>query len=148
MDKPIYALSIQQPWAWMICKGLKDIENRDWPMRKTIEAQRVELPLRVYVHAGQRFDNKALLADILSPWTGEALIDEATSDKIDELAKTWRQSAIIGEVTITGCVEFSMSPWFAGKYGFTLADPVLYDKPIPCRGRLGFFTPQFNEAKA
>jgi len=54
-------------------------------------------------------------------------------------------SEIIGEVDITGCVEASDSPWFTGKYGLVLANPVLYDKPIPCRGRLGFFTPDIRE---
>jgi hypothetical protein len=24
------ALSIKQPWAWLIVNGHKDIENRDW----------------------------------------------------------------------------------------------------------------------
>ena len=27
----IPALSIRQPWAWLIVNGYKDIENRDWP---------------------------------------------------------------------------------------------------------------------
>lgn len=53
--------------------------------------------------------------------------------------------AIIGEVDITGCVTESTSVWFAGPYGFTLANPVLYEKPIPCRGALGFFTPDIKE---
>ena len=26
-----------------------------------------------------------------------------------------------------------------GPYGFVLADPNAYEKPIPCRGQLGFF---------
>ena len=47
--------------------------------------------------------------------------------------------AIIGEVDITNCVDKSDSPWFVGKYGLVLANPVLYDKPIPYRGQLGFF---------
>lgn len=25
------ALSIRQPWAWLVVQGYKDIENRDWP---------------------------------------------------------------------------------------------------------------------
>lgn len=53
--------------------------------------------------------------------------------------------AIIGEVDITGCVEYSDSPWFLGPYGFTLANPVLYDEPIPCKGALGFFEPDIPE---
>ncbi len=24
------ALSVRQPWAWLIVNGCKDIENRDW----------------------------------------------------------------------------------------------------------------------
>ncbi len=50
----------------------------------------------------------------------------------------------IGEVDITGCVTESQSPWFVGKYGFTLSHPVLYDKPIPMRGQLGFFEPRIE----
>jgi hypothetical protein len=53
--------------------------------------------------------------------------------------------AIIGEVDIIDCVTESKSPWFVGPYGFTLANPVLYDKPIPCRGMLGFFEPDLKE---
>ena len=40
----IPALSIRQPWAWLIVNGHKDIENRDWPT-----VFRGEL----LVHAGQ-----------------------------------------------------------------------------------------------
>ena len=29
----IAALSIRQPWAWLIVNGYKDIENRDWPTK-------------------------------------------------------------------------------------------------------------------
>lgn len=25
-----HAISIRQPWAWLIANGFKDIENRDW----------------------------------------------------------------------------------------------------------------------
>ncbi len=27
------ALSIRQPWAWLIIHACKDVENRDWPTR-------------------------------------------------------------------------------------------------------------------
>jgi hypothetical protein len=48
---------------------------------------------------------------------------------------------IIGEVDIVDCVTKSASPWFTGKYGFLLSIPVLYDQPIPCKGKLNFFKP-------
>jgi hypothetical protein len=49
--------------------------------------------------------------------------------------------AIIGEVDIIDCVSESISPWFSGKYGFLLSNPVLYERPLPCKGKLNFFTP-------
>ena len=145
------ALSIRQPWAWLIVNGfpimeavdngdgsqrvefsgkvaLKSIENRTWPL-----PTRFPVPQRVYVHAGVRRDHDALL------WlmgkglpAGIALMLE--SDRIP-------RGAIIGEVTITDCVTESKSFWFTGPYGFVLSDPVAYETPIPCKGRLGFFEP-------
>ena len=50
-----------------------------------------------------------------------------------------RLGAIVGEVTIVDCVEWSDSPWFEGPYGYVLAHPVAYREPIPYRGQLGFF---------
>lgn len=41
---PAVALSIRQPWAWLIIHGGKDIENRTWPTR---------FRGRVAVHAGK-----------------------------------------------------------------------------------------------
>jgi tetratricopeptide (TPR) repeat protein len=41
------ALSIRQPWAWLIVHGVKDVENRTW---------RTNFRGRFLVHAGMRFD--------------------------------------------------------------------------------------------
>jgi len=47
--------------------------------------------------------------------------------------------ALVGSVEITNCVTASTSPWFFGKYGFQLQNPVAFARPIPYRGQLGFF---------
>ena len=47
--------------------------------------------------------------------------------------------AIVGEVTITDCVDSSSSPWFCGPYGFLLSSLIVYKDAIPYRGQLGFF---------
>jgi hypothetical protein len=132
------ALSIKQPWAWLICAGYKDIENRDWFIGRKVASGAVNftipLPMRIYVHAGKQSD--------LSEET-IAFIKERANPLTHEYGSTWKDvlnfGAIIGEVDITGCVKESQSPWFVGRYGFTLANPILYDKPIPYRGQLGFF---------
>jgi len=148
------ALSLKQPWAMLILAGmpvfqpvpnkdpgaaagstrvefsgkvrLKDIENRKWPLPKSFE-----VPQRVYIHASKTFDKLAL------DWLLEKGFPAFPclmlfSDRVP-------RGAIVGEVDITGCVTESESPWFFGPYGFLLANPVGYEKPIPYKGRLGFF---------
>jgi hypothetical protein len=137
------ALSIKQPWAWLICKGYKDIENRNWsfsphrelPMKAYIHASRDDSDLRdekvtefIYSRLGREQAIKYLQAQQTKVLNGERVIRYGLSF-----------GALIGEVVITGCVKESKSPWFVGPYGFVLANPVLYDKPIPYRGQLGLF---------
>ena len=126
------ALSIRQPWAWLICKGYKDIENRDWF---------TGFRGRIYVHAGKIPDDDAwdFVEDRLDYKVWDAIWDMTWLDR--NLTK----GALIGEVDIVDCVSKSESRWFVGKYGFVLKNPVLYDKPIFCRGRLGFFEVKRSE---
>jgi len=113
------ALSIRQPWAWLVVNGYKDIENRTWS---------TNFQGRIYVHAGQR--------TVADDYPGQReYITRAGIVIPFHLAR----GAIIGEVTITGCLSASDSPWFCGPYGFILEDPVAYETPIPWRGQLGFF---------
>lgn len=120
------ALSIRQPWAWLILHGGKDIENRDWPTR---------VRGRVLVHAA-----KGMTRD---EWGGawEFSAGSGASPKALEAGLTFDtidRGGIVGSVEIVGCVTDSDSRWFVGKYGFVLRDP----QPLPFtpwRGQLGFF---------
>ena len=49
------------------------------------------------------------------------------------------RGCIVGTVDIVGCVNQSNSRWFFGEYGFQLANPVAFERPIPFKGALGFF---------
>ena len=134
------ALSIRQPWAWLICKGLKDIENRDWATK---------VRGRVYIHAGKKLDLDGLSSLIHRPkprLTSRDILHRAFAQ--DEIVR----GAIIGEVDIIDCKfrfgdenDSLYSPWHTvGQYGFVLVNPVLYAKPIPCKGRLHFFEPNIG----
>lgn len=152
------ALSIKQPWASLIIYGLpetkavlcedgkrqrientgrvflKDIENREWPLPESFS-----LPQRIYVHIPKRDDDFESSFKWLCELFGGAfgLILLHYSNKIP-------RGAIIGEVDIVDCVTESKSPWFTGKYGFLLKNPVPYVKTIPCKGSLGFFEPDIG----
>ena len=118
------ALSIRQPWAWLIVNGHKDIENRNWPTR---------FLGRVYVHAGLKIETDDFPG--LRRVAYQRGFDLPGPGEVDV-------GVIVGEVDIVGCVTYSDSPWFVGRYGFQLANPVAYDEPIPCKGSLGFFEPK------
>jgi len=52
-ESPVYALSIRQPWAWLIVNGWKDIENREWSTR---------FRGRLLIHAGKQIESDAVEA--------------------------------------------------------------------------------------
>jgi hypothetical protein len=118
----VKALSIMQPWAWLVVTGRKDIENRDWP---------TSFRGPVLIHAGKRIDRDC--ADMLKMG-----LHPVTSERIEPIDRNWECGGIVGAAEIVGCVARSPSPWFVGRYGFVLRkQQVLPFQPL--RGQLGFF---------
>lgn len=119
------ALSIQQPWAWLIVNGLKDIENRTW---------RTAFRGRVLVHAGKTLD-----ASAWSFFRASWRFRDIALPPMESIER----GGIVGWVDITDCLAETVelhraSRWFNGPYGFVLANA----KPLPfhpLRGKLGFF---------
>ncbi len=114
------AITIRQPWAWLIIHGGKDIENRSRPTK---------FRGRILVHAAKgmsraEYDAAKIIAD-----TNNAFLPDYENLK---------RGGIIGSVEVIDCVTESASPWFFGEYGFVLRDP----KPLPfiqMKGALGIF---------
>jgi hypothetical protein len=112
----VKALSIQQPWAWLIVNSHKDIENRDWPTR---------FRGRIYVHAGKKIDKDAI-----------EYIRRCHPDI--PLPSSFDVGGIVGTVVISGCTVEHESKWFFGVYGFMLEEAEALPF-VPYRGQLGFF---------
>jgi hypothetical protein len=122
-------LSIRSPWWWAILHAGKDIENRDWPTRYRG---------RVLIHASKWFGRQDIIDDM-------AFIRRASgTTEPPVMLGDFRTIGghLVGTVEIVDCVEQSASPWFFGRYGFVLRNPEPLDKPILCRGALGFFAPE------
>lgn len=117
----IPALSIRQPWAWLIVNGHKHIENRTW---RTVRRG------PILIHAGKTFDHDGY------DWI-RYTFPEITIPNLGD----FECGGIVGEANIVNCVTFSISPWFCGPYGFVLTDRK--SLPFqPCKGKLGFFIPK------
>ena len=125
------ALSIRQPWAWMILHAGKDIENRCRPTR---------FRGRVLIHAAKgctrnEYEDALWFAGDFEARTVAAThLPSSPAIRVPEL-KDLPRGGIIGEAELVDCVRESESPWFVGEYGFVLRNV----KPLPftpCVGAL------------
>ena len=123
------ALSVRQPWAWLIVNGMKDIENRTWPTR---------FRGRVLIHASKGM-TRAEYEDV-EDYLMFSAMESMTAIRIPESADLDR-GGIVGIATVVDCIrpQDRLSPWhIEGQFGFHLIDA----KPLPflpCKGALGFF---------
>jgi hypothetical protein len=124
----VKALSVRAPWWWFILHGGKDIENRDWYTNRRGT---------VLLHAGKWWKDE----EVYYEWMSVVGIAPSVVVHAGLTLADLRSSCgcIVGKVDIVGCVSESPSNWFGGKYGFVLANPVAFAKPIPFKGALGFF---------
>ena len=121
------AISVRAPWWWFILYGGKDIENRNWPTR---------FRGTVYLHASTWWRGSEVFEDIEYAYAITRRKWELTTD---QMVLNRGRGCIVGKVDIVDCVTTSSSPWFFGKYGFVLRNPVTFSRPVPCKGALGFF---------
>lgn len=116
------ALSIRQPWAWLIVHGHKDIENRGWWTR---------VRGRVLIHASKTY-SQSVHHDYTWAIDGDFGIQLQSFQEIE-------RGGIVGAVDIVDCVRDHQSRWKdRDSWGFVLANAEqLPFKPL--RGQLGFF---------
>ena len=114
-------LTVKQPWAHLICSGIKDIENRTW---------KTNYRGRVLIHASA--DKKLNLKALTKEQYAEACELFTAKNKIPiKSVDRWERSAIIGSVEIVDCVINHPSVWAEkGCYNWVLANPILFDKPV------------------
>lgn len=132
-------LSVKQPWASLICSGIKDVENRTWKPK--------EVPGRILIHAGSTkvssnfFDNNR--EEYESYITNE--IFYGNLPQLDTLPT----GAIIGFVTVSGFEDdYTGSVWDGGAQNikWKLEDAWLFDKPIlNVKGKLNLFDYDLDE---
>ena len=148
-------LSAKQPWSFLICSGIKDIENRTWKCPQKYMGQ------RVLIHASS---DKKFNYDVLNIKQYNAFLDKQTFKSDDfPFADKLTRSAIIGSVEIVDCVINHPSIWAEKTdllglsetyykiyssvinvppiiHNWVLTNPILFDKPIlNVKGKLGFW---------
>jgi hypothetical protein len=120
------ALSIRQPWAWLIVNGWKNVENRE----------------RRFSHRGPLLIHAA---KSMTPDDYEAcriFVDGICEDLALPAFEDLERGGIVGEVVVLDCVDHHPSPWFTGTYGLVMDEacrsplirwrgmPSLFEVPI------------------
>lgn len=129
------ALSLSQPWADVVVKGPKRIENR--PLQLCTAAARLKRSGELFaIHAAKSFDHDARrwveAAGVRMPtdWIGGAIIGVARVVDVAQL-DWW---------TSSGKLPADQVPWAFGPLCILLGDVSELSTPVPCRGMLGFWT--------
>jgi hypothetical protein len=174
-EKPVYALSGYAEWFWLMAKGWKDVENRNWPLNQFFKP--LQFPIRIYLHASKtkasedelnfisttlmQEDVKKLTEFLQVDWSkyrghiiGEITITKQLRKHVPNPQSSIGTGGIFSAADITGEMKYLkqeapeyFSPWFFGEFGFVVKGGVLYERPIPYRGQLGFFKPVLGEVK-
>ena len=98
-------LTVRQPWASLIVRGIKDVENRTWPTRYRGP---------VLIHAAKRPDDIS--------------VDDIARRFGVRLEAALELGGVVGITEIVDCVRPHPSAWYArGHHGFVLAN----SRPLP-----------------
>lgn len=123
------ALSLTQPWAWLVVNGGKNIENRRW---------NTNLRGEFLIHASKKMTERDYFAAALAlDQLSGAQVSVAQMPPFHEL----KLGGIVGLANLVHVFEpdENRRPWSAdGQYGFVLED-VSATPFIPCRGMLNFW---------
>ncbi|WP_286847040.1 ASCH domain-containing protein [Proteiniphilum sp. UBA5463] len=152
-------ISLRQPWAFLICSGIKDIENRTWKLPEKYKGE------RVLIHASRTITFGQFCNYIVNLDNEDLGLQKIVRENC--FRKSWlytlETSAIIGSVEIVDCVLNHPSIWAEKTdllglsetyykiyssvinvppiiHNWVLANQILFDKPIlNVKGKLGFW---------
>ena len=157
--RPIRALTILQPWAHLIVRGRKRVENRTWEPA----ARGLRVGDYLAIHAGtwhtrrggpiegwaaaleiarerSLFERVPMLAEYERIVTGErGRLYAARCNSYIEQAVPY--SAVVGVAQLVGVeteAPAEVDPWWYGPLGWRLGD-VTAIEPVPCRGSQGLW---------
>lgn len=119
-------LTIKEPWASLIISGYKEYEFRSW---------KTNYRGKILIHSGLSLERDNAL-------------------KFKDYNLNYGRGEIIGEAILTDCIPvtkefeddlYKINPLVYGKsehtrvYAWRLENIVMYEKRIPCRGKLGLW---------
>lgn len=123
-------LTLYQPWAWGVSRGLKDIENRPWAPSPS----RCPPGTYIAIHAGMTYDQDG-------SFKMAAILERLG---LPPIPASVAQGAVVGVARFDGVVrgapppEIAQPAWFFGPVGWVLRDAIAIE-PVKCFGSRGLW---------
>ena len=126
-------LSVKQPYASLLVKGVKDVENR---------SRRTNYRGTVLIHASAKMhDVVDYLGDMVRSGLPAMGIEKDILREADYAESFKKMSAIVGSVDIVDCVQNHPSEWAEkGQWHWVCANAKKFEHPIrDVKGKLGIW---------
>lgn len=142
------AVTVHQPYAQMIARGLKRVETRSWPTRhrgliaihaaKQLEHAQIERVLGSPAFDGLGRARQHVLLDALTSerYPLGAIIAVANVIDVVRIGFPTDADARIPE---PGTIEYALGDYQPGRYAWLLSDATPI-RPVPCRGQQAIWT--------
>lgn len=129
------ALSLTQPWAELVVLGEKQWETRSW---------RTSHRGRIAIHAAKKFPRWAIDLAQHNRYFVNAIKNKpaALNMPLGFIVGTVKVVAIQSTdamLDVLGHKELAFGDYHAERWAWQLANPIMLDDPIPCRGALGLW---------
>lgn len=135
-------LTIKQPWASLIIRGIKPVENRDWytGIRERIGIHSsAKLDLSEFMAAYSMCLEMELPPDQMPMQEPKRIAGRGGSLRFAETPVGYPAGVILGTAYLADCVSEHPSPWFVGEHGLVMKEPAEFKVPLPAKGQLGFW---------
>lgn len=147
-ERVMKAITVIQPWATLLATGKKHIETRSWKTNYRGE---------ILIHAGKSV--KDLFGEIYADDENNLFFCRAGIKNYEDFYAMPR-GEIIGKANLVDCfqideayrrklrrenpAELAFGDYTIGRYAWLMADTVLFDKPIPAKGKQGLWNWEGN----
>lgn len=141
------AITIRQPWASSVIRGDKRIETRS---RNTKIRGRIAIHSALcHIHDGDVFETFLKHGSVVKRF------EEGEFRGCYTMGRGIDFGSILGTVDLVDCVllsdmqskypelvtekEIDLGDWSPGRYGWILRDPIIFENPIPAKGKQGWW---------
>lgn len=129
------ALTLTQPWATLVVRGIKTVETRSWHFGYS---DNLPMPLAIHAAKGQDRDAREFAEYLVRRGVLETtdLPRGAIVGTVEYFGWCWSYPSTVAELDPSE-LELELGDWSEGRILWRFRDPVEFAEPIPRRGELG-----------